>query len=353
MKREESGKVTIAEIAHRAGVSSATVSYVLSGRQDVKISDATRERILALCSQLGYEKGAARKLPGKVTIDDIAREAGVSTATVSYIINDRKDVKISEETRRKVLQICNLRQYTPSSVARLLAGKKANLIGICMPTGTFPLANAARHTLLAALCDELQRHDYDVVLFAPADAGNIRIPQNLEGILCVDLTTEEFYVLKEHAFVPIVAVDMIVDDPLFFKLYLDYAAIVRAAKQKLHAERLTYVTYPPRNRPCLDALAAATQAGTLLPVTSLASLIDYVRAHPQEAYLFADEQLYQLCAAALAPANATYLAQGETDDRAAIALPLAQTASCAVLLLQSAIRREDKPHTCKLAPLAP
>ena len=48
--------VTIAEIARRAGVSSATVSYVISDRQDVKIAKSTRERILTICKELGYQK---------------------------------------------------------------------------------------------------------------------------------------------------------------------------------------------------------------------------------------------------------------------------------------------------------
>ena len=37
----------------------------------------------------------------KITIKDVARQAGVSTATVSYIVNNRTDIKITEETRKK------------------------------------------------------------------------------------------------------------------------------------------------------------------------------------------------------------------------------------------------------------
>ncbi len=56
---------TSADVAARAGVSRATVSFVLNQRADVKISPATRERVLAAAAELGYHPHApARQLAG-------------------------------------------------------------------------------------------------------------------------------------------------------------------------------------------------------------------------------------------------------------------------------------------------
>jgi LacI family transcriptional regulator len=67
----------------------------------------------------------------KVTIEDVAREAGVSTMTVSRAINNKDE--ITEETRQKVLQVANRLRYRPSRIARSLATKKTFQIGLVIP----------------------------------------------------------------------------------------------------------------------------------------------------------------------------------------------------------------------------
>ncbi len=59
-----------------------------------------------------------------ITIYDVAREAGVSMATVSRVVNGNQNVK--ETTRRKVLDVIERLDYRPNAVARGLASKKNN-----------------------------------------------------------------------------------------------------------------------------------------------------------------------------------------------------------------------------------
>jgi len=63
-----------------------------------------------------------------ITIKDIAREARVSTATVSYVINGTKPVM--PEKRQRVLDVIAKTNYQPNQVAKSLRTKKTNIIGV-------------------------------------------------------------------------------------------------------------------------------------------------------------------------------------------------------------------------------
>ena len=58
------------------------------------------------------------------TIRDVSKLAGVSVATVSRVIN--KKGYVSKETEKAILDAMKKLNYTPSDVARRLAGKKSN-----------------------------------------------------------------------------------------------------------------------------------------------------------------------------------------------------------------------------------
>jgi len=64
----------------------------------------------------------------KVTIYEVAREAGVSRQTVSRVINNRPDVAI--ETRQRVLEIIDRLEYRPSAIARSLSQRRSYNFGV-------------------------------------------------------------------------------------------------------------------------------------------------------------------------------------------------------------------------------
>lgn len=63
-----------------------------------------------------------------MTIKDIARLCGVSVSTVSRVLNDRPDV--SEENRRRVLEVIESSNYIPNNTARDLVKTKSDAIGL-------------------------------------------------------------------------------------------------------------------------------------------------------------------------------------------------------------------------------
>src|SRR4051794_3290222 len=70
----------------------------------------------------------------RLTIKDIAARAGVSTGAVSYALNGRPGV--SEATRQRVLTVAEQLGWEPDSAARRLAGAQADAVGLVLPTRT-------------------------------------------------------------------------------------------------------------------------------------------------------------------------------------------------------------------------
>jgi DNA-binding LacI/PurR family transcriptional regulator len=68
-----------------------------------------------------------------VNSTDVARVAGVSRATVSYVLNDRQDVKITDAVRRRVRAVAHELGYQPSPAARALRTGRGDVVLLLLP----------------------------------------------------------------------------------------------------------------------------------------------------------------------------------------------------------------------------
>lgn len=95
----------------------------------------------------------------KITIKDIAQLAGVSTTTVSKILNN-KDESISEGTRARVKQIMQEHNYTPNNIARTLVTKRSYCIGVVIPD----IRNTFFPELIRGIEDTAHQLNYNLII---------------------------------------------------------------------------------------------------------------------------------------------------------------------------------------------
>lgn len=93
-----------------------------------------------------------------ITIYDVAREAGVSMATVSRVVNGNPNVKPS--TRKKVSDVIEKLNYRPNAVARGLASKKTTTVGVILPSVT----NLFFAQLARGIDDIALMYKYNIIL---------------------------------------------------------------------------------------------------------------------------------------------------------------------------------------------
>ncbi|MCM3599199.1 catabolite control protein A [Robertmurraya korlensis] len=93
-----------------------------------------------------------------VTIYDVAREANVSMATVSRVVNGNPNVKPA--TRKKVLEVIERLGYRPNAVARGLASKKTTTVGVIIPD----ISNPFFAELARGIEDIATMYKYNIIL---------------------------------------------------------------------------------------------------------------------------------------------------------------------------------------------
>jgi LacI family transcriptional regulator len=93
-----------------------------------------------------------------VTIYDVAREAGVSMATVSRVVNNNPNVK--PQTRKKVFEAIERLGYRPNAVARGLASKKTTTVGVVIPD----ISNSIFSEVARGIEDIANMYHYNIIL---------------------------------------------------------------------------------------------------------------------------------------------------------------------------------------------
>jgi LacI family transcriptional regulator len=95
----------------------------------------------------------------KVTIYEVAKQAGVAISTVSRVLNESPNV--SDETKKKVKIAIEDLNFRPQVSARKLASKEPQLLAVAVPSFTTPFFNE----VLKGVKDEIKKMDLDIILY--------------------------------------------------------------------------------------------------------------------------------------------------------------------------------------------
>ncbi len=120
------------------------------------------------------------------TLKDVAKLAGTTAATVSYVLNEKEGRYISEETKQKVLQAVKKLDYVKCGGASSLKGKKRKLIGIMIPQ----FENQFFTRIIIASEEIFVKHGYDLIICNTLDQPerekailNRMVQQRVDGII--------------------------------------------------------------------------------------------------------------------------------------------------------------------------
>ena len=120
------------------------------------------------------------------TIQDVARAAGVSTSTVSHVLNETRPV--NKDTRQRVLNAMAALDYRPNRLARSLRNRRTNTLGVLLPNS----ANPFFAQILLGIEEACFEHDYNVILGNANDDSeremaylDVLVSKQVDGIVLV------------------------------------------------------------------------------------------------------------------------------------------------------------------------
>lgn len=95
----------------------------------------------------------------KVSLKDIAREVGVSTALVSYVLNNLKEGRISKEIAQRIREVAKKLNYRPNQIAKSLKTNRTYTVGLIVAD----ISNPFSSSLARIVEDEAEKVNYTVI----------------------------------------------------------------------------------------------------------------------------------------------------------------------------------------------
>ena len=170
-----------------------------------------------------------------ITIYDVAREANVSMATVSRVVNGNPNVK--PNTRKKVLEVIDRLDYRPNAVARGLASKKTTTVGVIIPD----VSNMFFASLARGIDDVATMYKYNIIL-ANSDGNDQKEVNVLNNLLAKQVDgvifmghhiTDEIRGEFSRSKTPVVLAGSIDPDEQVGSVNIDYVSATKDAVNKL------------------------------------------------------------------------------------------------------------------------
>jgi len=135
----------------------------------------------------------------KVTIIDVAKKAGVSPTTVSRVLNDDTEKHMREETKQRVLKTIRELDYTPDKYAQFMKKQKSGVIGVLVPD----ISNQFFSLMVRGVENVSYKNGYSVII---CDAENslekennyidILLKERVEGIVLTSSGTQNEQIKK-------------------------------------------------------------------------------------------------------------------------------------------------------------
>lgn len=164
----------------------------------------------------------------RATLKDVAQLAGVSTAAVSYALSGKRP--ISEETKRRIQAAVEQLDYVPDLNDRGLSMRDSKLIGVVIPQ-TEPgdrlmFQNSFYSEVLGSIEYYARQNGYHILISA-TDANEsyltLAMKRNLDGIIVIGMYPDEFYQEMKKTKIPIVLIDSYCNDHYYHNIRIDDA----------------------------------------------------------------------------------------------------------------------------------